>query len=194
MTRLNLWLFLVLFSSFGWSYSEEGADLSYCNTDGIFVAGDLGLFSRMGSNTTISPEPFVGITVGYEFSRHFSLGLKGASAFVSSGSLNLTDPESPTSFGLYMVNANAMGAIPWTSRSRLTANIFGGLTIMHPASSLGGNPYGANVGMSLGFLYDTFLPDIVLGLNLTGHVFLNLGPAKNLVFGASITPVISHLF
>ena len=193
MTKLNLWLFLALFSSFGWSYSEEGAGPSYCNTDGIFVAGDLGIFSRFDSGVTISPEPFVGLTVGYEFNRHFSLGLKGASAFISGASLNPTDPESPTSFGFHMVDANIMGAIPWSPRARLVANLFGGLTIMHPVT-LDGNPYGANVGMSLGFLYDTFLPDIVLGLNLTGHAFFNFGPTNKIVFGASITPVISHLF
>lgn len=189
---------------------ETSGVLGFVTKDGFFVAGNLGIFAGVGgyktvdtvsgarSSTSLSTiEPFVGITIGYDFSRNIGLGLKLASAFISDAARSPSDLESPTDFGLYMTDLNVMGAVSVTKRFRFTLNGFGGLTYMQPPVTMNGGNLGVNAGASVGVLYDTLLADMVIGLNFAGYAFIAFngpGDANRTSFAASITPEIKYVF
>lgn len=208
MKQAQLLFVLFLLSSLTLSLPSfaDGGVLGFVAKDGLFVSGDLGIFASLNGYEGNTPraqrtlstiEPLIGLTIGYDFSRNFGIGLKLANASVADAALSPGDPESPTDFGFYLADANLMGAMSVSKRVRLVANGFGGLTVMSTRPALGASPYSYNLGASIGVLYDTLLADVVVGLNVAGYAFLGLdspADAKTNVFGASITPVLKYVF
>lgn len=222
MKRKHAWLLAVLTLCTTMAYAQgDEPELNTIDTasvvgfvvkDGFFLSGDFGVFSAFGSfqkrDYSVNPlvirsksmsevNTMVSITTGYDFSRNIGIGLKLANASVAGVSLDGSNSETPESFGLYLVDLNVMGAVSVTGRLRLTANLFGGLTVMVPELAPGSSPLGANGGLSIGLLYDTLLADMVIGLNIAGHGFFTFSSpatATATYWGASITPVVRYVF
>ena len=218
----TVWFVLALISVSFWSHAQDvssatvvqstGIDTSgvigFIPKDGFFLAGDIGLFSSFdgyedtaigvrSSASMSSVNAFIGLTAGYDFSRNLGVGLKLANGSVSAGARSLTDLESPTDFGLYLIDGNIMGAVSMSSRLRLVLNGFGGLTVMSPPMIRGGSTTGFNAGATVGILYDTLLADMVVGLNVGGYAFMGFsGPAdaKQTLVAVSISPVLKYVF
>lgn len=188
---------------------EAGAEEKFSFKKGLFLSGDVGLFTAVGGyrasqvpgvreeRTLSSVQPYIGVTMGYDVLDFLALGVKFSQGYVSGAARSPLDVRSPTDFALVFVDAAVIVSTTLFSRVLLSGSVMGGLASMNPPVSPGVDRYGGHLGLGLGLRYDTLWNGMVIGLDFAGHLsFLpktGLGSMPGIV-ALSLTPIIKYVF
>ncbi|MCP4499457.1 MAG: adventurous gliding motility protein CglE [Deltaproteobacteria bacterium] len=186
---------------------------------GFYMSSELGGFFRLGgwgdSKDTLQRrtigkvysnlQPWIGLTLGYDFLPFLGAEVTLGSGFVSDAALLQGNTESPENYAINMVNVAVTGSY-YFGRLAITGKGFVGGTFLAPAPAPDALPLGGQIGASVGVRYATLLTDVTIGFDMNAYVVvapgggeLNLGtfivPGGAPFFPAfSFAPVIKYTF